>query len=432
MKKNIALFFFLFALACCSNDGQRPLSFLSGIGGVKFAHENQAQPSELKQKGSSSNSSNTCTNDKSRGKRAKKALPGREMTETESNIRHMDTTLTGRLNYLRSNRIEIDLNERVSRNFLLSPSGNQLNEPIITLGKESILYINFDNDILDYTDRFYTNGIKIDLIAPNLHRNPVGKLLIPNWGPGRNYYGVTVVQNMYTPSTTKTGGILYGDRPYAAYLYVGSFKITLDPAHTYRQTSEIDIGVIGPKSYGEWVQRSFHKTVPTNNEPLGWEYQIQNDLVLDYSLRMEKGIVNQRNIDLMVISSGENGTLYTNMSGGFQLRTGWMNPYFANIGLGKGSTLEEAGLRKFQFIFFLKSSAKLVGYDASLEGGLFNRSSAYTIPGRSVSRMVIQSSGGITLAYNGFRVDLEQFILSPEFHNGWWHKWVHLSLAVCL
>ena len=303
---------------------------------------------------------------------------------------------------------------------------------MITLSSESFLSIYFDNDIIDYTDRFYTNGIKIDLITPSLAMNPVRWLMIPYWGSGKNYYGLTVVQNMYTPSTTKRGGILYGDRPYAAYLYLGSFKITLDPDHKYRQTSELDIGIIGPKSYGEWVQRSFHNAVPTNNEPLGWEFQIQNDLVLNYSIKAEKGIWGRKNIDLLLSSSGEIGTLYTNLSGGFQFRTGWLNPYFSNIGVAKKKTLQSAGLRKFQFIFFIKGSGKLVGYDATLEGGLFNKSSSYTLPANTISRLVMQSSGGISISYNGFRVDLEQFLLSPDFHNGWWHKWGHLSLVFCL
>jgi hypothetical protein len=337
-----------------------------------------------------------------------------------------------RLNWLRSSGIELDFNEPLSRQFLTSPIENQQFPTMITLSRESFLKINFDNDILDYTDRFYTNGIKIDLIAPGLQMNPIGRLMIPYWGSGKNYYGLTVVQNMYTPSTTKTGGILYGDRPYAAYLYFGSFKITNDAINKFRQTSELDLGIIGPNSYGEWVQRSFHNSVPTNNEPLGWEYQIKNDLVLNYSIAYEKGIISQRNIDFTLASVGNVGTLYTNFTGGFQFRTGWMNPYFANLGISKKSILKEQGLRKFQLFFFLKGAGKLVGYDATLEGGMFNKTSSYTIPADEISRVVFQGSGGITITSGGLRLDVEQFLLSPDFQNGWWHKWVHLALTFSL
>ncbi|MCX6306007.1 MAG: lipid A deacylase LpxR family protein [Bacteroidetes bacterium] len=355
---------------------------------------------------------------------------------TEPNVpvtsRNPDSLFVSRLKYLRSNRIEPDLNERVSRNYLFSPVGNRQFQSMITLGRESYLRINFDNDILDYTDRFYTNGIKIEIISPGLQVNPLSRLTLPYWNSGTNYYGISLVQNMFTPSTTKMGGILHGDRPYAAYLYVGSFKITNDSVHKFRLASELDAGIIGPNSYGEWVQRSFHNAVPTNNEPLGWEYQVKNDLVLNYTISFEKGIVSTRNFEFLLSSAGNAGTLYTNLTGGGQLRTGWFNPFFANLGVAKKQALGDAGLRKIQVFLFIKGAGKLVGYDATLQGGIFDKSSIYTLPAGEISRVVFQGSGGISFSCNGIRLDLEQFMLSPEFHNGWWHKWVHVGLTFSL
>ncbi len=303
---------------------------------------------------------------------------------------------------------------------------------MIRLSQESFLKVGFDNDILDYTDRFYTNGLRVDLILPALQANPLGKIMLPYWGSAMNYYGLTLCQNMYTPSTTKTGGILYGDRPYAAYLYLGSFRISNDTLRQIRQTSEIWIGVIGPSSYGEWVQRSFHNSVPTNNEPLGWEYQIQNDLVLNYNLSLEKGIVSRRNFDFTVCAAGSLGTLYTNIGGGFQFRAGWLNPYFSNLGIARKERLREDGLRRSQLFVFVRGSGKAVGYDASLQGGMFNKSSVYTLPSGEISRIVFQTSAGLSVNYGGIRLDIEQYLLSPEFHEGWWHKWIHIGLTFCL
>ncbi|MFZ4521005.1 MAG: lipid A deacylase LpxR family protein [Bacteroidales bacterium] len=347
-------------------------------------------------------------------------------------IRRSDSIFLIRLKYLRSQGIEPDLNERVSNEYLFSPADYGKTRSIITLSRESFLKIGFDNDILDYTDRFYTNGIKIALITPGLNKNPVSRILLPYHRSGMNYYGISLVQNMFTPSTTKTGGILYGDRPYAAYLYIGSFKITNDSVHKFRQTSELDAGIIGPNSYGEWVQRSFHNAVPTNNEPLGWEFQIQNDLVLNYSAGIEQGILSSRNVEIIVSANGSLGTLQTNLSGGGMIRAGLLNPYFANLGLAKKALLQKAGLRNIQFYIFLKGSGELVGYDATLQGGLFNKSSSYTLSSGQISRAVFHGSGGLTFTYNGISLDVEQFMLSPEFHDGWWHKWVHIALTFCL
>ncbi len=349
-----------------------------------------------------------------------------------SPARQFDSSFISKVAWLKSLRIDLDLNEPVNRAFLSSELPTKRFPSMIQLSRESFLKLSFDNDILDYTDRFYTNGLRFDLISPALQLNPIGKIMLPYWGTATNYYGITICQNMYTPSTTKVGGILIGDRPYAAYLYLGSFRISNDTIRQVRQTSEIWIGIIGPSSFGEWVQRSFHNSVPTNNEPLGWEYQIRNDLLLNYNLMLEKGVFNRRNIDLVLIGYGFLGTLYTNLSGGLQLRAGWLNPYFANLGVSGSKRLRDAGLRKSQIFFFLRGAGKLVGYDATLQGGLLNRSSVYTLPGSEISRFVFNSSAGISVSYGGIRLDVEQYLLSPEFHDGWWHKWVHLGLTFSL
>lgn len=355
------------------------------------------------------------------------------VSNTEDPIRFPfhDSVFHDKLDYLRSMDAEIDLNEPVSKRFLSSSLPFTEFPPMILLSREHFLKISIDNDIIDYTDRFYTNGIRIDLISPFLAGNPVGKILVPYWGSGRNYYGLSIVQNLYTPSTTKTGGILYGDRPYAAFLYLGSFKITNDPVKRFRLSSELDLGIIGPYSFGEWVQRSFHKTVPSNNEPLGWEYQVKNDLVLNYQVTFDKGVFERKWASLNLVSSATLGTLYTNISGGFYIRSGWMNPYFANLGIARPYRLRLNHLHKAQCYFFLKGSGKLVGYDATLEGGLLNRTSVYTIPASNLSRLVFQTSLGLTITYGGFQIEAEQFFLSPEFTDGLWHKWVHIGLTFC-
>jgi len=352
-------------------------------------------------------------------------------SDTAITLQHFHSGLQEKLKYLRNIEGEIDLNEPAGRRFFSSSVPPTEYTPMIILSRERFLKFSVDNDIIDYTDRFYTNGIRIDLISPFLAGNPVGKILVPYWGQALNYYGLSIVQNLYTPSTTKTGGILYGDRPYAAYLYFGCFKITNDPLKKFRLTSELDIGIIGPFSFGEWVQRSFHDAVPTNNEPLGWEYQIQNDLVLNYQVTFDKGVFEQKWINLNLVSSASLGTLYTNITGGFHFRAGWMNPYFANLGIARPGRLKLNHLRKAQFYLFCKGSGKLVGYDATLEGGLINTTSVYTIPSSHISRLIFQTSTGLAITYGGFQVEAEQFFLSPEFTDGSWHKWVHIGLTFC-
>ncbi|MCX6283655.1 MAG: lipid A deacylase LpxR family protein [Bacteroidetes bacterium] len=349
-----------------------------------------------------------------------------------THTRQPDSIRLSNIEMLRISGIEPDLSEPLNRDLLLHQSGDTIFGSAISLSRDRVLKIGFDNDIFDYTDQFYTNGIRFDFVAPAISDNPVKHILLPYWSKAKNYYGISLVQNLYTPSTTKAGGILYGDRPYSAYLSIGSFKITNDETHHFRQTSELDLGVIGPPSMGGLVQDLFHKYVPNNNEPLGWENQIATDVVIDYSFALEKGIINSEYVQLIFTGTGVLGTLYTNFGGGFSLRLGWFNDYFSDLGIRKRRILKASGARVAQYFFTLKGMARVIAYDATLEGGMINTNSEYTIPASAIANIITQSSLGFTVTYGGLGIELEQNLLSPEFSYRWWHAWGHIGLFFAL
>jgi len=349
-----------------------------------------------------------------------------------THYRRPDSLRLNTIEMLKASEVRPYFSEPLNRNLLLSPGSDTLFQSAISLSPDRILKIGFDNDIFDYTDQFFTNGIRLDYVAPAISDNPVKHILLPYWGKAINYYGLSLVQNLYTPSTTKKGSILYNDRPYASYLYFGSFKITNDQKHQYRQTSELDLGVIGPPSLGGEVQYLFHKYIPYNNEPLGWEYQISTDAVINYNIALEKGIINTDHLQMILTGTGAIGTLYTNFGGGFSLRLGWFNDYFSDLEVRKKRLLKASGRRTTQYFFILRGAARLIAWDASLEGGLINQNSPYTIPPSAISRIVTQSSLGFTVTIGGIGLELEQIILSPEFGNKWWHAWGHIGLLFAL
>jgi lipid A 3-O-deacylase len=343
-----------------------------------------------------------------------------------------DSLFLQKMKSLRLEDVDLDFSEPISRAYLFSGPGKVLREDYISISRERILKINFENDLLDNTDRYYTNGIRIDIISPFLRSFPLNYLMIPYWGAGTNYYGISIIQNMYTPSTTKTGGILYGDRPYAATLTIRNFKITNDPVKRFRQSSELDLGVIGPYSLGGFIQKTFHENIPTNTEPLGWFYQVQNDVILNYNLTFEKGIINNRSFDFNLVATSSFGTLFTNAGAGFMIRAGRFNPYFLNLGILRPGANHQQRLKNSQIYFFLNIKGKVIGYDATLQGGIFNRTSIYTLSSKSVSRFIADGCAGITLNLGGVRLDVGQFLLSPEFHGGMWHHWVQTGVTFAL
>jgi hypothetical protein len=41
----------------------------------------------------------------------------------------------------------------------------------------------------------------------------------------------------------------------------------------------------------------------------------------------------------------------------------------------------------------------------------------------------MEGSAGIVFSYGGIQIKGEQFLLSPEFENGWWHKWLSIQVG---
>jgi len=429
MKKSLLFFLILLFFVKCNHDEEKNASDQESF--MKKKHMVISTPGTKENEGLSSKEKKV-----PEGSRLikRRRLRKKEMVDIQSHeiqsTRIIDSTLYKKLNILRNADIDLDLSEPVNRAYLFSPVENQGFPSMIQLSHDRSLKISFDNDIFDNTDRYYTNGVRFDFISPFLKQSPLASLMVPYWGQGINYYGIWIGQNMYTPSVTKIGGIHYGDRPYSATLALGTFKISNDAGKKFRQTSELDLGIIGPSAFGDFVQKTVHSNLPTNSEPLGWEYQIQNDLILNYNLTYEKGLISSRWVELNANATGALGTLYTNMGAGFQFRAGLINPYFGSYGSSNTEAKKTKGYSKFQVYLFTTSLGRLVGYDATLEGGLFNKSSIYTLTRKEVSPLTYQGSLGITLAYEGFKIDFEQFLLSPEFHGCAWHKWGHIGLTI--
>jgi len=286
----------------------------------------------------------------------------------------------------------------------------------------SILEISFANDLITYanTDRYFTNGITLSLQAPWLGRSLLQKLMIPYRNKAFISYNLSMVQDMYTPTDTRIAPSLSKDRPYASYLYFGFCKTTADNFRNLILTSQLDMGYIGPYSPGSYLQTIVHKTFPTNDAPLGWETQINTDVILNYTFKVQKALVRKENISLLAGTGIQAGTLYNNAGVGLQLQAGKFEPVF---GLA-----ENESWPKVQYYFFAKTNANVVAYNALLQGGLFNSDNVFTLKGNEIQHFVGSAEAGIHVRYKGTGLELSQNYLSPEYRGGMWHKWGKISL----
>ncbi|HTB06772.1 MAG TPA: lipid A-modifier LpxR family protein, partial [Bacteroidia bacterium] len=71
---------------------------------------------------------------------------------------------------------------------------------------------NYENDFFTATDRYYTQGIRLEYVLPVFNKLLLMKTL-PHLSGAVMQYGLSVSQDCYTPTEVTTPTIRYGDRP---------------------------------------------------------------------------------------------------------------------------------------------------------------------------------------------------------------------------
>lgn len=294
-----------------------------------------------------------------------------------------------------------------------------------SLGEKQENYFrhNYDNDFFAATDRYYTQGVRLELILNPLKHNPLSRLFIKLRG-AINYHGLAFQRDGFTPRSIRHDSIYYGERPYASVCFLSFFRISVDKERQRRLWSQLDLGVIGPNAKGEEEQKLIHEKLD-NIQPLGWEYQVTNDAVINYSLKYEKGILMKEHLELIGSMEMRAGTLYDDLSIGSTVMIGWMKNYFDKLGLSKRNT------KNAQFYLFVQERVRAVGYNATLQGGVFNKKSVYVLRNDEINRITGTAFIGIVLAYKRLSIEYAWAFITPEFRKGLSHSWGHCNISFC-
>ncbi len=294
------------------------------------------------------------------------------------------------------------------------------------------LYI--ENDLAAGTDRYYTNGLKVLWVSPELGDGE-GQLRAPGWidfltrrlpllqtQSARRFFSLSLAQAMYTPEDIFRSVPDPTDRPYAGFLYAGLAVHSLDADSL--DTAEIDIGVVGPLSLAGDVQRLWHHTFGWDR-PRGWAYQIKNEPVLALTYDHMQKILRPRaeegfGRDAIVHAGATLSNAFTGAMAGLEFRMGWnLSGDFGSAHIQPGSDsaalFDERGLRlsgkgRFGFHFFLALEGKAVGRDIFLEGNTFG-------DGPRVEKLPLvgQAVAGIALRFRRLKLSYGYVFLSKEF-----------------
>ena len=281
----------------------------------------------------------------------------------------------------------------------------------ISLSAENDLFV-FKGDA---TDRYYTNGVRLDYYF-NMKKRKFPSSLLLKISEDKNIYRWGIAQYMFTPSRIDIPTIQYNDRPYAGTLFAIHSLSSYDYSKRLKATSEIYLGVMGPLSLAEetqiWVHNLFNYT-----RPEGWKNQVSNDIVLNYNLRLEKEVIYIKD-KLFVTGTLEtfNGTLYNAMGAGFVLRVGHID-YF--LDLENEPHIEK---KKSRIYVVLKPTLRVIYYNALLQGGFITNikeeHKGYILSKDQIERLNVFAEAGIVYERPKMRIVMKQKMRTAPIRNG--------------
>jgi lipid A 3-O-deacylase len=263
-----------------------------------------------------------------------------------------------------------------------------------------------DNDsyLLQGSDRYYTDGIF-------LYFRHALKVKASDSARLRNkVLGFEMGQKIFNP---QSGSIYYNgadqprliDRPFAAYLYIGS---TLNFLYKNESNLKIgaQIGVIGPDAFGRQIQNYVHDNFGFYH-PSGWQYQINNEFELNLSAEYNRLIARGSWIDISLASYVNLGNGFTGAGAGPLVRLGSFNQLFNSVSTQSTAIANNVTnpLHKHELFFYYKPLFNYVAYDATIQGGLFDNHSGLEIT-RNKEPFIFSQQVGVAFSVNRFVFDI--------------------------
>lgn len=263
-----------------------------------------------------------------------------------------------------------------------------------------------DNDsyLLQGSDRYYTDGIFLYYRhALKIKDKDSAKMM-------NKVLGFEMGQKIFNP---QSGSINYNgadqpsliDRPFAAYLYVGSTLNFLYKNESNLKLS-VQLGVVGPDAFGKQVQDFVHDNFGFYH-PSGWEYQINNDFEINLSAEYNKLLARASWIDVSVDSYVNLGLGFTGAGVGPLVRLGSFNQLFNSVSTQSTVSRKDINglLHKHELFFYYKPLANYVAYDATIQGGLFDNHSGLEIT-KDKEPFIFSQQFGVAFTTNRFVFDI--------------------------
>jgi len=218
-------------------------------------------------------------------------------------------------------------------------------------------------------DRYYTNGLALNF------RTALNEMKFKNKNLNKMILELEAGQKIFNPQSGSISNSIYVDRPFAGYLYGGVSLNFLFQSENNLKLS-LNGGTIGPSSLAKEAQELMHKVIGFY-EIDGWQWQVNNELAINASAEYNYLINRFANekVDFTVNSYINVGNTFSGSGIGLTLRSGAINPLFKSATSQSriSNSATQKDLTEKEFFFYAKPMLNYVIYDATIQGGLFNK-----------------------------------------------------------
>lgn len=296
----------------------------------------------------------------------------------------------------------------------LALSGNVIAQENASINKGAF-ELRYANDVTGFTDQYYTNGVIFALTLPVFYHSPFNPRWLRNSNYSSDYNTLTFKYDVFTPDLEAE---LFSERPFSATMMLGSRHQYVYTQKSLRLTSEMQFGLIGQAAGAEKLQNGLHEIMPGAQRVEGWETQIRNDIGINYIFTVDKIINPSEYVEIIASMTTYLGVPYTKLEPAILIRAGLFEYYF--------NQLSNHRYRDWQAYVFLGGRGALVGYNATLQGGLFNQYNPYVL--EEIHHLVGSYEIGLGAAYRNTSLVMSQTFSSPEFQGGDKHSWGELKI----
>lgn len=295
---------------------------------------------------------------------------------------------------------------------------------------EEALTFTLENDVLTGSDNNYTNGLGISWVSADINSYDEDRF-VSKWGRFwsflpfvgdegyTTYASWTLAQEMHTPDDITISDPPLDDQPYAGILYVDSMLYAKKDrwAHVW----QLKLGVVGPASQAEDVQRDFHDLVG-GDEPMGWDTQFPDEPIINvgYTVAHLTGagpVGDTAEWRVVSVGTAGVGTYFTGAGLGVYGEIGWnlvdaFGITALRTGLNTASTVGVGHVDDWSVSFFGGLGGYGVAHYLPLDGTVFHDS-------RSVDSKPLIGMGslGLCVRHGGFVVSLATTFFTDTFEE---------------